>query len=67
MDTPGYDQFPTGQFAGGANIMCFTGRGSCFGSVIAPVIKLTSNTPLYEHMEGDMDINCGQIIDGAKL
>jgi len=68
MDTPGYDPISaTGQFAGGANIMCFTtGRGSCFGSVIAPVIKLASNTPLYEHMEGDMDINCGQIIDGTK-
>jgi altronate hydrolase len=66
MDTPGYDPIAaTGQIAGGANIMCFTtGRGSCFGSVPTPVIKLASNTPMYEKMIGDMDINCGVVIDG---
>jgi altronate hydrolase len=66
MDTPGYDPIAaTGQIAGGANIMCFTtGRGSCFGSVPTPVIKLASNTPMYERMVGDMDINCGIVIDG---
>ncbi|MDY3282780.1 UxaA family hydrolase [Dysosmobacter sp.] len=66
MDTPGYDPVAsTGQIAGGANLLCFTtGRGSCFGSCLTPVIKLASNTPLYEHMEGDMDINCGVVIDG---
>lgn len=68
MDSPGYDPIAsTGQFASGANIMCFTtGRGSCYGSVIAPVIKISSNTLLYEKMEDDMDINCGEIIDGNK-
>lgn len=66
MDTPGYDPIAaTGQIAGGANMMCFTtGRGSCFGSVLCPVIKIASNTPLYQHMEEDMDINCGTVIDG---
>lgn len=68
MDSPGYDPIAsTGQFASGANIMCFTtGRGSCYGSVIAPVIKISSNTLLYEKMEDDIDINCGEIIDGNK-
>ena len=68
MDTPGYDPIAsTGQIAGGANLLCFTtGRGSCFGSVMVPVLKLASNTPLYQHMEGDMDINCGAVIDGEK-
>lgn len=68
MDTPGYDPIAsTGQIAGGANLMCFTtGRGSCFGSVLVPVIKLASNTPLYEHMEEDMDVNCGTVIDGTQ-
>ena len=68
MDTPGYDPIAsTGQIAGGANLLCFTtGRGSCFGSVMVPVIKLASNTPLYQHMEGDMDINCGTVIDGEQ-
>ncbi len=66
MDTPGYDPIAcTGQIAGGANLLCFTtGRGSCYGSVLVPVIKLASNTPLYQHMEEDMDINCGVVIDG---
>lgn len=68
MDTPGYDPVSaTGQIAGGANIICFTtGRGSCFGSYPAPTIKLASHTGLYERMTGDMDINCGQVIDGQK-
>lgn len=68
MDTPGYDPVAaTGQVAGGANLVAFTtGRGSCFGSVPAPTYKLATNTPLYRKMEGDMDINCGQIIDGEK-
>lgn len=66
MDTPGYDPVSaTGQIAGGANLICFTtGRGSCFGSVPAPTIKLASNTPMYARMKNDMDINCGVVIDG---
>ncbi|MBU9363457.1 UxaA family hydrolase [Burkholderia multivorans] len=66
MDTPGYDPVSaTGQIAGGANMICFTtGRGSCFGSVPAPTIKLASNTPMFVRMQADMDINCGPIIDG---
>jgi len=67
MDTPGYDPVSaTGQIAGGANLICFTtGRGSCFGSFPAPTMKLASNTPMYERMTGDMDVNCGAVIDGA--
>ncbi|SHI59867.1 D-galactarate dehydratase / Altronate hydrolase, C terminus [Roseomonas rosea] len=66
MDTPGYDPVSaTGQIAGGANMVMFTtGRDSCFGSLPAPTIKLSSNTPMYERMRDDMDINCGVIIDG---
>jgi altronate hydrolase len=66
MDTPGYDPVSaTGQIAGGATLICFTtGRGSCFGSYPAPTIKLASNTPMFTRMEGDMDINCGTVIDG---
>jgi altronate hydrolase len=68
MDTPGYDPVSaTGQIAGGANMICFTtGRGSCFGSVPAPTIKLATNTPMYERMVADMDVNCGTIIDGVS-
>jgi altronate hydrolase len=67
MDTPGYDPCSvTGMVAGGANIVCFTtGRGSAFGAKPVPSLKLATNTPMYEHMEEDMDINCGEIIDGT--
>ncbi|MBE0615439.1 MAG: altronate dehydratase [Burkholderiales bacterium] len=67
MDTPGYDPVSaTGQIAGGANVICFTtGRGSAFGCKPAPSIKLATNTPMYRKLEEDMDINCGQILDGT--
>jgi altronate hydrolase len=67
MDTPGYDPVSaTGQVAGGANLICFTtGRGSVYGCKPAPSLKLATNTPMYERMEDDMDINCGAILDGA--
>jgi altronate hydrolase len=66
MDTPGYDPAATtGQIAGGCQLVCFTtGRGSAFGSKPAPTIKLATNSRLYASMEEDMDINCGDIIDG---
>jgi altronate hydrolase len=66
MDTPGYDVVSvTGMIAGGANMICFTtGRGSVFGSKPVPTIKLASNTPMYQNLSEDMDINCGPIIDG---
>jgi altronate hydrolase len=67
MDTPGYDPVSaTGQVAGGANLICFTtGRGSVYGCKPAPSIKLATNTPLYERMVEDMDVNCGEIVDGT--
>ena len=67
MDSPGFDPVSaTGQIAGGANIVAFTtGRGSCFGAKPTPSIKLATNTPMFERMEEDMDINCGDIIDGT--
>ena len=66
MDTPGYDPAATtGQIAGGCHLVCFTtGRGSAFGSKPAPTIKLATNSRLYQTMEEDMDINCGDIVDG---
>ena len=68
MDTPGYDPASaTGQVAGGAQIVCFTtGRGSVSGFKPAPCIKVATNSAMYRHMEEDMDINCGTIIDGDE-
>ncbi|MGZ5180715.1 MAG: UxaA family hydrolase [Ramlibacter sp.] len=66
MDSPGYDPVAvTGQIASGANLICFTtGRGSMFGSKPAPTIKLATNSPMFHKLRGDMDINCGAILDG---
>jgi altronate hydrolase len=68
MDTPGYDPVgATGQVAGGANLMCFTtGRGSVFGMKPAPSLKLATNSPMYERMSEDMDVNCGTILTGEE-
>jgi len=67
MDTPGFDPVSaTGQIAGGANLIAFTtGRGSMFGSKPAPCIKLATNTPMFRKLEEDMDLNCGEILDGT--
>ena len=68
MDTPGYDPVSaTGQVAGGANLICFTtGRGSAYGCAPSPSLKLSTNTALWQRQEDDMDINCGEIIDGTS-
>jgi altronate hydrolase len=69
MDTPGYDPVSmTGIVAGGANVLVFTtGRGSVFGCKPAPSIKVATNTPMYEHMIDDMDINAGAILEGTPV
>jgi altronate hydrolase len=69
MDTPGYDPVAaTGQVAGGANLLCFTtGRGSAYGCKPVPSIKLATNTDIYNRMIDDMDINCGDILDGVSI
>jgi altronate dehydratase len=68
MDTPGYDPVSmTGLVAGGCNIGVFTtGRGSVYGCKPAPCIKVATHTPLFAHMEEDMDINAGTILDGTE-
>ena len=67
MDTPGYDPVSaTGQVAGGANLIAFTtGRGSAYGCAPAPSLKLATNTALWVRQEEDIDLNCGEIVDGA--
>jgi altronate hydrolase len=67
MDTPGYDPVSaTGQVAGGANMIVFTtGRGSAYGCAPAPSLKLSTNTALWVRQEEDIDLNCGDIVDGT--
>ncbi len=69
VDTPGYDPIcSTGQIASGATVMCFTtGRGSVSGFKPVPTLKLSTNTPMYEAMQDDMDVNCGTVLEGETL
>ncbi len=69
MDTPGYDPASvTGMVAGGANMIVFTtGRGSCFGCKPVPSIKVATNTPMYNRLIDDMDVNAGRILDGVAV
>jgi altronate dehydratase large subunit len=66
MDTPGHDiESITGMVAGGAQVILFTtGRGTCTGCPVAPVVKICSNTPTYEKMKDNMDLDAGPVIDG---
>jgi altronate hydrolase len=69
MDTPGYDPVAaTGQVAGGANLIAFTtGRGSAFGAKPTPSLKLATNSDIYRRMMDDMDVDCGDILDGVPV
>ena len=69
MDTPGFDPVSaTGQVAGGANVLTFTtGRGSAYGCKPVPSIKLATNSDMYARMSEDMDINCGDIVEGVSI
>lgn len=66
--TPGNDvESTTAEVGSGANVVLFTtGLGTPTGNPIAPVIKLSSNTKLYQRMHDIIDINTGTIIDGEE-
>jgi altronate hydrolase len=66
--TPGSDvESTTAEVGAGANIVLFTtGLGTPTGNPVAPVIKVASNTRLYEKMPDIIDINCGTIIEGKE-
>ncbi len=66
--TPGNDvESTTAEVAAGANIVLFTtGLGTPTGNPVAPVIKLSSNTVLYNKMHDIIDINTGTIIEGTE-
>lgn len=66
--TPGNDvESTTAEVASGANIVLFTtGLGTPTGNPVAPVIKLSTNTALYNRMPDIIDINTGSIIEGEE-
>jgi altronate hydrolase len=65
--TPGNDvESTTGLAGSGANLIVFTtGLGTPTGNPITPVVKLSSNTALYQRMNDIIDIDAGTIVSGA--
>lgn len=66
MDGPGFDtESLTGMAAMGCQVMFFsTGRGNPIGFPIVPVVKVASNSELYQRMTDDMDVNAGALLEG---
>ena len=64
--TPGNDvESTTGLIGSGCNIVVFTtGLGTPTGNPVAPVLKMSSNTHLFERMNDIIDINAGTVISG---
>lgn len=66
--TPGNDvESTTGLAGAGCNLIVFTtGLGTPTGNPVAPVIKISSNTFLYDKMKGIIDIDAGTVISGKE-
>jgi altronate dehydratase large subunit len=66
QDGPGYDgDSMAGLAASGAQVMFFsTGRGTPAGFPALPVIKVASNSRIFETMKDDMDANAGTLVEG---
>ncbi|UEG52866.1 altronate dehydratase family protein [Mucilaginibacter daejeonensis] len=66
--TPGNDvESTTAEVGSGANVVLFTtGLGTPTGNPITPVVKIATNTALYNKMSDIIDINTGTIIEGEE-
>ena len=66
--TPGNDvESTTAEVASGATVVLFTtGLGTPTGNPIAPVVKISSNTAMFQKMHDIIDINTGTIIEGEE-
>lgn len=66
--TPGNDvESTTAEVGSGANIVLFTtGLGTPTGNPIAPVVKIATNTALFNKMSDIIDINTGTIVEGSE-
>jgi altronate dehydratase large subunit len=69
QDGPGYDgDSMAGLAVSGSQLMFFSsGRGTPAGFPALPVIKVASNTRIYEAMKDDMDFNAGSLVEGQSL
>lgn len=66
--TPGNDvESTTAEVGAGANVVLFTtGLGTPTGNPIAPVVKIATNTTLFNRMRDIIDINTGGIVEGDE-
>jgi altronate hydrolase len=66
--TPGGDiECVTAQVGAGSNVVLFTtGLGTPTGNPIAPVVKISSNTPLAKRMGDIIDFDAGPIVSGES-
>jgi len=66
--TPGNDvESTTAEVGSGANVVLFTtGLGTPTGNPIVPVVKIATNTGLYNRMSDIIDVNTGTIIEGDE-
>ncbi|HYG42462.1 MAG TPA: altronate dehydratase, partial [Bordetella sp.] len=39
--------------------------GSAYGCAPAPSLKLSTNTDLWRRQQSDIDLNCGEVLDGT--
>ncbi len=69
QDGPGYDgDSMAGLAASGSQLMFFsTGRGTPAGFPVLPVIKVASNSRIFEAMKDDLDVNAGRLVEGQPL
>jgi altronate hydrolase len=66
--TPGNDvECVTAQVGAGASLVLFTtGLGTPTGNPIAPVLKISTNSPLAQRMQDIIDIDTGTVISGES-
>ena len=66
--TPGSDiESTTAEVGSGATVVVFTtGLGTPTGNPIAPVVKVSTNTTLYEKMKDIIDLDAGPVIRGEE-
>jgi len=68
LQAPGNDLVAsTALTASGAQLVLFTtGRGTPFGSP-APTVKISSNTPLFQHKREWIDFDAGRLVTGSTM
>ncbi len=69
QDGPGYDgDSMSGLAASGSQLMFFsTGRGTPAGFPAVPVIKVASNSRVFDAMGDDIDVNAGVLVEGTPM